>query len=356
MELKTGEATELISLDPEVCVRKRAFAGGILLMNYAILRFADVRRLRSPEADDDSANGALLSSRTKKHHGQNWPPACPRTGLTGATDWIQQIANIRAAYRRVTGATLLTHSRVSTRSGYSYPMDPPRYGAKRRKLAPMRTGLGDANGDDYTLRPPNNLIPTEANQMSFGQRELAIIGHWSITSRIPERYDRTVGSVELLLRNTIVHQIVAGWDIAPSYHLPATVSGHLRIGKTEGRRAPAPPATRPTDGERESASTKLPTAHTARLSITRNLTHRSKSRKQTALVETDELILTQNTTQKEPKTDVLALGTQALGDPNFKPNTLTLNQFSLTRSSVWRLTYGFCMGGAGPPPTHPPAR
>ena len=70
--------------------------------------------------------------------------------------------------------------------------------------------------------------------MSFDQSDLAIIGHWPSTSRMPERYDRSVCPKELLLRNTIVHKFSTGWVPAPAYHIPTTVGGHVRVGKAVG--------------------------------------------------------------------------------------------------------------------------
>lgn len=70
--------------------------------------------------------------------------------------------------------------------------------------------------------------------MGFGQRELTIIGHWSITSRMPERYDRSVCASELLLRNAIVQKMASGWAWAPAYHIPTTASGQIRIGEDPG--------------------------------------------------------------------------------------------------------------------------
>ena len=48
---------------------------------------------------------------------------------------------------------------------------------------------------------------------------------------MPERYDRSVCANELLLRNTIAQRIRQGWEVAPAFHLPATVDGNERIGK-----------------------------------------------------------------------------------------------------------------------------
>ena len=75
--------------------------------------------------------------------------------------------------------------------------------------------------------------------MNFNQKELNIIGHWSSSSKMPERYDRAVCATELLLRNAIIQNFVSGWSLAPSFHLPLTIPNDLRIGKMpEGTLAP----------------------------------------------------------------------------------------------------------------------
>ena len=93
--------------------------------------------------------------------------------------------------------------------------------------------------------------------MSFDQRELAVIGHWSSTSRMPERYDRSVCASELLLRTTTIQQIVAGWGMAPAYQLPTTVNGRVRIGKPLEQGATDPPATQAPGNDREGQCANL---------------------------------------------------------------------------------------------------
>ena len=77
---------EGVALNIEVAPRRRAYASAILLMSYASLRFSDARRLKSFDVNHDSIRGALLTCKTKKTHGKNWPWACPRTGITSSTD------------------------------------------------------------------------------------------------------------------------------------------------------------------------------------------------------------------------------------------------------------------------------
>ena len=156
----------------EILTIMRAFSAGILLMTYASLRFADVQKIRSLEANADSIHGALLTSKTKKQHGLHWPWACPRMGITKRTDWIQPLLDLRTAYQKANG----------TQMSYTFPrLDhtwalvaevPSPYSTTIRKLALLCVGLGGLKGESYTLHLPKNLPPTASNQMSSDQKEL----------------------------------------------------------------------------------------------------------------------------------------------------------------------------------------
>ena len=70
------------------------------------------------------------------------------------------------------------------------PPPGPTYSTTRTKLALLCLGLGDEKGGACTLHSPKNPLQAAANQMRFGQREMAIVGRWPSTSRMPEKYDR----------------------------------------------------------------------------------------------------------------------------------------------------------------------
>ena len=109
--------------------------------------------------------------------------------------------------------------------------DAAAYSIARRKLALLCAGLGDHGADLYTLHSPKNFLPADDTQMNFPTRGLNAIGHRSRNSRMNERYDRSVCAIELLLRNTIIQKMVAGWNMVASFHLPQSVTGAVRIGK-----------------------------------------------------------------------------------------------------------------------------
>ena len=83
---------------------KRSFASGILLAPYAFLGFSDAQRIRTFETNKDAVNGTPLSCKTKKQHGQCWPRACPREGITGSRECAQPLLDMRDAYRKINGS------------------------------------------------------------------------------------------------------------------------------------------------------------------------------------------------------------------------------------------------------------
>ena len=95
MAIETIKLLEGVAANPEVTPFKRQFAAGILLMSYASLRFSDAQRLKTFEVNSDSIYGTLLTCKTRKQHGLDWPWACPLMGITGTTKWVQPILDFR---------------------------------------------------------------------------------------------------------------------------------------------------------------------------------------------------------------------------------------------------------------------
>ena len=235
MSLVTVRELEELAPSKEVCMYKRSFAAAILVMTYDSLRFADAQKIRTFDCNDDSVRGTLTSSKTKKQHGLNWPWACPRKGIIGTSERAQPLLDVRSAYRKING---MDTPYLFPRLDFTWQLvadGTAPYSTTRRNLALLCVGLGGEKGEPYTLHPPKNLFPTAANQVSFNQRELPIIGYWSSTSKMPERYDRSVCPNELLLRNTIVDKFATGWEPVPAYHIPDNGSGAIGNRKASGR-------------------------------------------------------------------------------------------------------------------------
>ena len=269
MKLDTVKKLEELAVNVEVAPFKRAFAAGILLMTYTSLRFSDVQRLRTLAVNEDSIHGTLLQSKTKKPHGLPWPRACPRTGVTGATTWVEPLLDFHRAHEKLNGTPpsfvfpCLNHRWELEKAGAAA------YSSTRRKLALVCAGLGDPEGETYTLHSPKNFLPAAATQMNFETREINVIGHWSSNSRMHERYDRSVCANELLLRNTIIQKMVGGWCMVDSFMLHETVPGSERIGRdpvvqsiNTSTQLSAETETAPAEGALISLSTDTPMCET----------------------------------------------------------------------------------------------
>ena len=144
-----GESNEALEMLPkwtsnplEIFAYGRAFAECILLMTYAILRFAEVQRIRPLEVNDDCVPGTLLTTKVKKQHGQRWARARPRMGITKRTDWAQPLLGLRAAYVEVNGAPMrYTSPRLELAWALLAEWPAPHCG-KRRRLAVLCVSLG----------------------------------------------------------------------------------------------------------------------------------------------------------------------------------------------------------------------
>ena len=101
MSLAVVRKLEELSPEKESPIYKRALASAILVMTYAIHRFPDSQKIRTSECNADSVQGSLSSSKTKRNHGLNWPWACPRKGIAGASEWAHPLVDIGAAYRKI---------------------------------------------------------------------------------------------------------------------------------------------------------------------------------------------------------------------------------------------------------------
>ena len=209
-----------------------AFSAGVALVTYASLRFSDVQRIRSFDVNSDSVWNALKFENQERHC-QFWPFAFPLEGIAGPTDWDQPILMMQEAYRKLGDRDLTCTFPCVDHAWELVSTEPESYSATRWKLALVCVALGDTDGETYTPHSPKNLFPTAANQMNFDHRELNIVGQWSSTSRMPERYGRSVCADELLLRDTIARKLAEGWEPAPAFRLPYTVSYQQRLGKAE---------------------------------------------------------------------------------------------------------------------------
>ena len=137
MSLSTLRAIEEMAASKLTSPHKRAFASGIRLVTYGILRFPDVRRIRPFGADEDSVRGTIRACKTTKQNGQFWPWAFPREGMTGTRDWVQPFLDMRQPYRKRNGDGPPFAFMRADQTWEPVASDAAPYSATRRKLAIM---------------------------------------------------------------------------------------------------------------------------------------------------------------------------------------------------------------------------
>ena len=219
-----------IACDQMVTSGKRLFASAIILMTLTSLRFADVQRLKSLVSDKSSIHGTLLTSKTKRPHGLDWPFACPKIGFCGNEDWFLPILQFRTAHEKVNGAP---PSFLIPKLSFGWEVEKAEaisYSSARRKLTLLCVAAGHTDCEQYTLHTPKNFLPSCANEMSFSKEDKNVIGHWQSGSKMSERYDRSTCAQELLLRNTIVANINGGWSPVGPFSIPSIPPSS--VGKT----------------------------------------------------------------------------------------------------------------------------
>ena len=109
-------------------------------------------------------------------------------------------------------------------------------GRGKAETVPTVCMLRGDGGESYAMHL-REFTPASANQVSFGQQGLAVIGHWPGASRIPGRNDRSVRTHELHLRRAIARKLASGRGAFLEYHIPTAVAG--RVGAGASRRGNA---------------------------------------------------------------------------------------------------------------------
>ena len=65
--------------------------------------------------------------------------------------------------------------------------------------------------------PPRNWYTSVAAQLGWGCKAQTTLGRWGDASKMPNRYNRQKGTVELSVRADIVNRIRAGWTPADEH-------------------------------------------------------------------------------------------------------------------------------------------
>ena len=74
--------------------------------------------------------------------------------------------------------------------------------------------------DSYTLHYPRNFYTNSASQVGWSLESQTVLGRWSKNSKMPDRYIRSNGSLELQLRSDICDRTRKGWEPVGKFQTP----------------------------------------------------------------------------------------------------------------------------------------
>ena len=123
-----------------------------MLMSYTSLRFPDAQRIRAFETNEDSIRGTLVTWKTKKPHGLDWPWEFPRMGMAGANGWGRPLIDFRDARAKKNGFEPTFTSPRIDRMWELENAEPESYSATRRKLALVCGNRGGGGGGNAVNR------------------------------------------------------------------------------------------------------------------------------------------------------------------------------------------------------------
>ena len=208
---------ERVACDVEYPLARRSFAGGILLMVFASLRYSDAQRIAEIHKNETSVYGRMSCSKTK--HGALYPWACPLKGLE-TNQWIDPVLIMRKELTSTLG-----HA-----PGYIFPMVsecwmkiiPAKANCAwfRDRLRGMALALGVKEEHVPTLHSMKSWSNTMAAQLGFDNEERCLLGHWVQGSSMPRLYDKSHCVADLRARASIINKINEGWEPVQSYEVP----------------------------------------------------------------------------------------------------------------------------------------
>ena len=212
---------------------RRLFAGCIVLMCLATLRFADLQRTMEVATSETAFRGTMWLTKTKTGTARNW--ACPKMGTLGNDRWLKPILDCHRMLKRKMGddATFLLPQISKQWSEMS--LQPCSYSSARRMLVNMAEALGVEGSSRISLHSPRNFIPTASAQLGWSLEDRNKAGRWAKNSVMADRYDRSVAASELALRQDVLSALSKGWRPVGAYEVPKLCPR----GNTKDRRPPS---------------------------------------------------------------------------------------------------------------------
>ena len=212
-------AMEAIAVDKSRDYGMRVCCSAILLMTHASLRWNDTLHIRDLKLKDGVISGILTSSKTSS---SPEPFTCPERGFR-TLKWSHPIFQFREDFFKDHGEYPIYLFPLINKFWFITSNQPASKKMVLERLREIIHDIGVPSGltaDNYTLHSPRNFYTNSANQVGWSLESQTVLGRWSKNSKMPDRYIRSNGSLELQLRTDIANRIRNGWEPVGKFQIP----------------------------------------------------------------------------------------------------------------------------------------
>ena len=187
---------------------ERLYAANFALMCHASLRFDDTKTISDLQIDGETIEGRINAPKVLTIDAKKF--FCAKKGFT--TDrWVSPIIRFRDGYAlsRTYPPSFLFPS--ISENGKTVLETQAKKFEVLKAFRSIIEKSGDPHSTIYTLHSPRNWYTSVAAQLGWGCKAQTTLGRWGDASKMPNRYNRQKGTVELSVRSDIVERIRRGW-------------------------------------------------------------------------------------------------------------------------------------------------
>ena len=218
MPVELVRKLELSATDTSMPLARRAFCSGILLMTYGSFRFDDTKHMTDIQESGSAIHGVLSSTKNRTQVNEPW--AVPTTGITEKSGWAVPILELRKEMKRKHAFVPPFIFPDVSNDWTKLAPTPAKYATVRRRLDSLITAWGLDCAGTITLHSPRNFLPSLGCQQGLSCEARTRLGHWSISSAMPERYNRLACVDELRIRNDLMEKLRDGWRPVAPFEVP----------------------------------------------------------------------------------------------------------------------------------------
>ena len=204
---------DLVFSAPSVVLK--IFAGFVCLLAHGCLRYADAQHSTDVHLTTDAIIGSCWKMKKRKGH-VRW--AALRVGVTGQ-DWGSEwISHLRSA--GLPGKDFIVQS--PSPSWTHFKNKPASYNdvASAMRALLLIKDMPATEALCFTPHSWRHVYPTLGRQLQLSDEQMTDVGHWTVRSGMPRRYDAAACVTELAAKSFILSAVAEGWKPVPEGCVP----------------------------------------------------------------------------------------------------------------------------------------